>query len=116
MSQDIPWSKELGVAITVTDSEANIIFMNDKSSATFAKWGGAQLVGQSVLGCHSPSSQEAIHQLLQSGGSHTYTIEKGDQRKLIHQCAWTQDGQIGGLVELSIELPSDMPHHVRTPS
>ena len=34
-------------------------------------------------------------------------------RKLIYQAPWYRDGVHAGLVELSLELPADMPHFVR---
>ncbi|MCU0661665.1 MAG: PAS sensor protein [Myxococcota bacterium] len=116
MNENAPWMKELSVAITVIDAQGTILDMNDKAALTFSKWGGSQLVGQSVLPCHSPRSRESIEALLRTGGANTYTIEKAGARKLIHQCAWTKDGQVAGLVELSIELPEHMPHHVRPAS
>jgi len=34
-------------------------------------------------------------------------------KKLIYQGPWFQDGKYGGLVELSLEIPMEMPHFVR---
>ena len=42
-----------------------------------------------------------------------YTIEKKGIKKLIYQAPWFQDGQLAGLVELSLEIPFDMPHFLR---
>jgi hypothetical protein len=65
-----------------------------------------------------------IGKLLSEGASNSYTITKNGINKLIHQTPWfttdpskgivLEDGRIvGGLVELSIELPADMPHYNR---
>ena len=94
-------------------TEGKILEMNNKACATFAKYGGADLIGKSLYDCHSENSQQKIHQLLIDGNSNTYTIEKVGTKKLIHQTPWYQDGKIAGLVELSIELPQEMPHIVR---
>ena len=56
-----------------------------------------------------------IRQFLQTGESNVYTIEKAGVKKLIHQSPWYKDGKIAGLVELSLELPAEMPHYVRQP-
>jgi hypothetical protein len=41
------------------------------------------------------------------------TIEKNGVRKLIYQAPWYDSGEFGGMVELSLEIPFDMPHYVR---
>ena len=51
--------------------------------------------------------------LLETGGVNTYTIEKKGVRKMIYQTAWKQDGVVGGLVEISMEIPGEMPHYMR---
>ena len=32
---------------------------------------------------------------------------------MIYQTAWFKDGVIAGLVEISMEIPTEMPHYVR---
>lgn len=32
---------------------------------------------------------------------------------MIYQTVWKKDGEVAGLVELSIVLPPDIPHYVR---
>ena len=107
------WAKELPVSITVTDRDANILYMNDKAAATFTKYGGEALIGNSLFDCHNASSAAIIRQLLENGSTNVYTIEKQGIRKLIWQSAWFSKGAIGGLVEISIVLPENMPHHIR---
>ena len=85
--------------------------MNDKAKETFASHG--DLVGKNLMGCHSERSKEIIRHLLETGGSNAYTIEKNGQRKMIYQTAWKQDGKVAGLVEISMVIPSDMPHYIR---
>lgn len=111
MEINIPdWAKGLNCAVTVCDRQGIIVYMNDKSMATF---GGKSLVGQSMLGCHSPRSQEIIYRLIDKGESNCYTIEKQGVKKLIYQTPWYNNGELSGLVELSIVLPDQMPHYVR---
>jgi len=49
-------------------------------------------------------------------GSETnvYTIEKAGIKKMIYQTPWYQNGKVAGLVEISIEIPFDMPHFIRS--
>lgn len=105
------WAKEINCAITVCDAECRIIYMNDLSRRTFAKHG--DLIGRNLLDCHNPSSVAIIHRLLADGGTNAYTITKNGQRKMIYQSAWRRDGQIAGLVEISMVIPEEMPHYNR---
>lgn len=101
----------MNCAVTVCDADCRILYMNAKSRATFAKHG--ELIGKNLMDCHSPRSQAIIRELLATGGTNSYTIEKHGVRKMIYQTAWKQDGKVAGLVEISMEIPQDMPHYVR---
>jgi transcriptional regulator with PAS, ATPase and Fis domain len=105
------WAKEMNCAVTVCDTEGIIIYMNDKAKTTFASHG--DLVGKSLMGCHSDRSKGIIAHLLETGGYNAYTIEKEGLRKMIYQTAWKQDGKVAGLVEISMVIPPDMPHYIR---
>jgi transcriptional regulator with PAS, ATPase and Fis domain len=107
------WVDEFPVAMTVCDSTGVIIEMNDESREVFANRGGGDLIGQNLMECHSPRSQEIIRRLLQTGEKNVYTIKKKGQKKLIYQCPWYEGGRVMGLVEISIPLPEDMPHFDR---
>jgi PAS domain protein len=105
------WAEEMNCAVTVTDADCNIIFMNKKARATFASHG--DLIGKNLNDCHSERSKEIIARLLATGGTNSYTIRKRGIRKMIYQTAWMKDGKVGGLVEISMEIPEDMPHYDR---
>lgn len=107
------WKDGVDFAITVCDAEGIITEMNAKAAATFAKYGGAGLVGKSLLDCHSERSGAMIKKMLAGNISNTYTIEKNGVKKLIYQAPWLKDGKPAGLVEISLEIPAVMPHHVR---
>ena len=38
---------------------------------------------------------------------------KGDVKKIIYQTPWKKEGEVAGLIEISIELPENLPHYVR---
>ena len=108
------WIQHFPGAVTVCDRAGVILEMNDKSAQTFAKDGGADLVGANLFDCHNLQSQAKIRALLDSGQTNVYTVEKNGLKKLIYQSPWYDDeGRLGGLVELSLEVPGDMPHFVR---
>ena len=105
------WAKEMNCAVTVCNTEGIILYMNDKAKATFAKHG--DLIGKNLMGCHNDRSKDIIRDLMETGGSNAYTIEKEGLRKMIYQTAWRVDGKVAGLVEISMVIPSDMPHYIR---
>lgn len=107
------WIDTLPANITVSDLNGKIIYMNDASQANFAKDGGGQLVGKSLADCHSPASNQKIAEMLQSGDVNIYTVQKKGLKKLIYQAPYYADGKVAGLVEISIVLPAEMPHHNR---
>ena len=105
------WAKEFNCAVTVCDNDGIILYMNDKAKETFARYG--DLIGKSLIPCHNERSRAIIADLLASGGSNSYTIEKNGVRKMIYQTAWRKNGKVAGLVEISMVIPEDMPHYVR---
>ena len=107
------WFKEVPFAITVCDKEGIIIEMNEKSAVTFARDGGKELIGKSLLDCHPDEAKQQILELMKSEKVNVYTIEKNGKKKLIYQCPWYSNSICSGLVELSIELPVNLPHFVR---
>jgi transcriptional regulator with PAS, ATPase and Fis domain len=110
---EINWSKELSVAITVSDKDGKIIEMNDRSAEVFARYGGYNLIGKQLNDCHQPASQEIMAGLIQNQSVNVYTIEKNGVKKLIYQCPWFNEGKYAGLVELSMVIPEKLPHFIR---
>ncbi|MBU0508898.1 diguanylate cyclase [bacterium] len=113
MQNNSHWSRECAVAITVCDAEGIIIEMNDRAAEVFAKDGGTKLIGTNVLDCHPEPSRSLLVELMANQRTHAYTIEKNGVKKLIYQTPWFENGQFGGLVEFSMEIPYEMPHFVR---
>jgi len=107
------WFGHVPVAITICDDQGVILSMNDKAAATFAKDGGRDLIGKSLLDCHSEPSRAQILQMLRHHYSNCYTIEKNGVKKMIYQSPWFQDTKFSGLIEFSFEIPDPMPHFIR---
>ena len=107
--------KELPFAITICDREGNVLDMNDRSAATFAKSGGLDLIGGNLLNCHPEPAKSKLIDLLHNPRVNAYTIEKNGVKKLIYQTPWYDNGEFVGLMEISMEIPFDMPHSVRKP-
>ena len=111
---DHDWVKEFPGAITVCDTEGTILEMNDKATRTFEKEGGAKLVGKNMLDCHPEPARSKTERLLAAREKNVYSIEKNGIKKLIFQSPWNKDGKYAGFVELSLEIPFEMHHFVRT--
>lgn len=105
-----PWPTEFPGGITVCDREGIVVFMNQRSIETFGK----NLVGKSLLDCHPGAARAKLLAQLKEPQANAYTIEKKGQKKLIYQSPWFENGEFGGLVELSLIVPAEMPHFVRS--
>jgi hypothetical protein len=109
MSDSINWARELPAAVTVCNRRGVILEMNEKAKSTFS----GDLVGKNALDCHPEPARTKLAELLATGKSNVYTIEKQGRKKFIYQSPWYENGDSAGLVELSFELPESLPHFRR---
>jgi transcriptional regulator with PAS, ATPase and Fis domain len=112
-TSDYAWVKEFPAAVTVCDTEGIILEMNDKAEIIFEKDGGRSLIGKNVLDCHPEPARLELVGMMKTRQRNVYTIEKNGVKKLIFQSPWYLNGEYAGFIELSIEIPLDMPHFVR---
>ncbi|MFN8381000.1 MAG: hypothetical protein U0V02_03615 [Anaerolineales bacterium] len=108
------WIKEFPAAITVCNAEGIILEINDKAAKTFEKDGGYKLIGASMFDCHPDPARGKVERLLAAHVKNVYTIEKNGVRKLIYQSPWYKEDIYAGFVELSLEIPLEMPHFIRS--
>ena len=108
------WVEDFPGAVTVCDEKGTIIEMNGRSALTFAEDGGTALIGKNVLDCHPEPARTRLAEIMAGRRTNVYTIEKNGAKKLIYQSPWFRDGEYRGFVELSLEVPFEMPHFVRT--
>jgi transcriptional regulator with PAS, ATPase and Fis domain len=107
------WVREFSGAVTVCDRDGVVLQMNDRAAAVFQADGGRALVGTNVLDCHPEPSRSKLTTMLATGQANVYTIEKDGVKKLIYQAPWYREGEYAGFVEISLEIPAEMPHFVR---
>ena len=98
------WAKELNCSITVCDKDGVIVEQYRKRG---------DLIGKNLFDCHNERSAAIIRDLLATGGTNSYTIEKNGVHKMIFQSAWKENGIVAGLCEISMIIPADLPHFVR---
>jgi len=113
MTEENAWIKEFPAAVTVSDPDGIILEMNDKAAKSFAKDGGYALIGKNMLDCHPDPARGKLERLLERRQANIYTIEKNGVKKLIYQSPWFHNGEYAGFVEISFEIPFEMPHFVR---
>lgn len=107
------WIEKLDGNVIVSDVKGRIIYMNEKALAHYEKDGGINLIGRDLLECHNESSRKKIMEIMTSGEKNVYTIEKRGKKKIIYQSPWFKDGEFRGIIELSLEIPLEMPHFIR---
>jgi transcriptional regulator with PAS, ATPase and Fis domain len=107
------WINEFPGAVTVCDPDGVIIGMNDRSAIVFKADGGRALIGKNVFDCHPEPARSELAGLMKTRQRNAYTIEKNGVKKLIYQSPWYLHGEYAGFLELSLEIPCDMPHFVR---
>lgn len=110
------WIKNFPGAVTVCDRDGIILEMNDKSIQSLAGEDGANLIGTNLMDCHSEESRNKLSEMFENERRNVYTVEKNGVKKLIYQTPWYVDGVFSGFVELSLEIPFEMPHFIRSAS
>ncbi len=107
------WIREFPAAITVCDPQGLLLAMNDRAAKTYEKDGGYALIGRNMLDCHPDPARSKVERMLAAHEKNVYTIEKNGVKKLIYQSPWFKDGKYAGFVEISLEIPWEVPHFVR---
>jgi PAS domain S-box-containing protein len=100
------WADEMDVSVTVCNLKGIIVYMNKASILSFHKYGGEELIGKSLLNCHKPESQQKIKEMIELPHVNSYQIEKENQKQMIHQLPWSENGKTKGIIELSFHLPA----------
>ncbi len=110
---DHRWVEEFAGSIIVCDTNGKILDMNLKSAQSNQAEGGKNLIGRNVFDCHPEPARLLLKELIATQKPNVYTVEKNGLKKLVYQTPWSEKGQYSGFVEIILELPSEMPHHVR---
>ena len=111
---EFQWVREFPGGITVCDADGVLLEMNERAARAFEKDGARALIGRNMLDCHPEPARSKTQSLLRSRQKNVYTIEKNGVKKLIFQSPWYRNGEFAGYVELSLEIPFEMPHFVRS--
>ena len=103
-------------AVVMCDLNHIIVYMNPAAKARYAKWGGEELVGRSLLACHSPASGETIRRVVAwfaASPEHNlvYTFRNVKENKDVYMVALRdKDGSLIGYYEKhEYRTPETMP-------
>ena len=107
------WLKEINAAVTICDNNGIIVYMNEKSGQVFKNDGGKNLIGSNLFSCHPEPALTKLKEMLANGSTNVYTIEKDGKKKIIYQTPWFKDATLGGLIEITFNIPDEMPHFIR---
>ena len=108
-----PWVKEFPGTLTVCDKNGIVIDMTDRAAKAFAEGGNPDLVGAPVYDCHPEAAKIKLKALFDSRRTNVYSFTKDGRKRLVFQTPWTVDGEYAGFLDLTLELPADMPHFDR---
>ena len=108
------WTDSLPMAITRTDKDLKIVYMNEESVKVNNPDGSKSLIGSDLMACHNERSREIIRKIIESRVPNIYSITKHGRQKLIYQSAFfDEQGEFAGIAEFSMVLPDPMPHYDR---
>lgn len=92
-------------AVVICDLEHTIIYMNPAATCRYAKWGGKDLMGKSLLNCHNEKSREMIYKVLDwfkasKDNNLVYTFFNEKENKDVYMVALRNDsGDLIGYYE-----------------
>jgi PAS domain-containing protein len=107
------WVREFPGAVVVCDTRGIITAMNAQAEEIFKHQGGSGLLGTNVLACHPEPARIKLAEMMEKPRLNVYTTEKKGRHRLIYQAPWYREGAYAGFVELSLEIPAEIPHFVR---
>ena len=83
-------------AIVLCDLAHTIVYMNPAAVKRYEKWGGAELVGRNLMGCHNAESRQRIDRVLawfRESPDHNkvYTFYNEQENKDVYMVALRDD-------------------------
>ncbi len=107
------WVIELPAGIMVCDSGGIILEMNAQAEALFAEDGGRGLLGKNVLACHPQPALGKLEGMLEKQTANSYFNTENGEKRFFFQSPWYKEGHYAGFVEISFEVPEEIPHFIR---
>lgn len=85
----------------LVDTEHVIRFINEAGALNYAKWGGRELLGKSLMDCHNEQSQAEIREIVAAmqQGEDERLVSENEQRRTYMRAVRAQDGTLLGYYE-----------------
>ncbi len=85
--------------VVICNLDHIIVYMNNSAITNYAKWGGQELIGKSLLDCHSASSRQAIMDVVEwflsdTSNNMIYTYNNAKQNKDVYMVALRDDDNV----------------------
>ena len=103
------WHKYFPGAITVTDENGDLTYMNDASKARPEMQVGYDLIGHNAITCHKESTQPKVQKLYDEHLFNIYMIKLNGQKQLVYMAPYFVDGEFKGITELVLYMPDEVP-------
>ena len=91
-------------AVVLCNLQHEIVYMNEAAAVNYAKWGGKELLGKSLLNCHNVHSNEMINQVVDwfavaEDHNIVFTHHNPKQNKDVYMVALRENGKLIGYYE-----------------
>ena len=91
-------------AVVLCNLQHEIVYMNEAAAVNYAKWGGKELLGKSLLNCHNVHSNEVIKQVVDwfavaEDHNIVFTHHNPKQNKDVYMVALRENGKLIGYYE-----------------
>lgn len=103
------WVQEFPAEIMVCDKDGIIIGMNAEAEELFKDDGGGRLLGENALECHPSEARNKFEHMIVKRLSNVLISQENGQRRLYYQAPWYENGHFAGFVEISFEVPDEIP-------
>ena len=91
-------------AVVLCNLQHEIVYMNEAAAVNYAKWGGKELLGKSLLNCHNVQSNEMNKQVVDwfavaEDHNIVFTHHNPKQNKDVYMVALRENGKLIGYYE-----------------
>ena len=91
-------------AVVLCNLQHEIVYMNEAAAVNYAKWGGKELLGKSLLNCHNVHSNDMIKQVVDwfavaEDHNIVFTHHNPKQTKDVYMVALRENGKLIGYYE-----------------
>jgi len=107
------WVEKFPAEIMACGADGVILELNAEAESLFAADGGRGLLGSNVHDCHPEPSRAKLEGMMAKQVSNAYYNTENGEKRFFYQAPWYKNGQYAGFVEISFEVPEEVPHFLR---